>query len=104
MEVGFWLRLAILVIAILIIVSVPRGWCRWFCPTGAIMGFLGKNSIVGIGRNISKCDLCGICEDVCPTGVRILDEEPEKIRSAHCTLCLDCIDACPHNALRLKIK
>ena len=92
----------IFVAAIILIIYIPRGWCRWMCPVGIIMGIIGKNSIVGVGRSITKCNHCGICEDVCPMGVRILSHPPEKVRSEHCTNCLDCVGACPEDAMEIK--
>jgi polyferredoxin len=101
-SVIFWIRLFIFIFAIIVVTYVPRGWCRWFCPVGIIMGHLGKNSLVGIGRNISKCNHCGLCEDVCPMGVRILAHPAEKVRSPLCTNCLDCVAVCPEDAMEIK--
>ncbi len=101
-DVIFWLRLAVFIIALIIIIYVPRGWCRWFCPVGIIMGHLGTNSLLGIGRNISKCTHCGLCEDVCPMGVKILSHPAEKVRSPQCTNCLDCVAVCPDDAMEIK--
>jgi polyferredoxin len=101
-DIFFWIRLAIFLGTVILIIYVPRGWCRWFCPVGIITGQIGKNSLVGVGRNISKCTHCGICEDVCPTGVRVLSHPPERVKSEHCTLCLDCIDKCPDDAMEIK--
>lgn len=101
-DVIFWLRLFIFIFAFILVIYVPRGWCRWFCPVGIIMGHLGKNSLLGIGRNISKCNHCGFCEDVCPMGVRILSDPPEKVRNPLCTNCLDCIAVCPEDAMEIK--
>jgi polyferredoxin len=98
----FWIRFVIFVAAIILIIYIPRGWCRWICPVGIIMGVIGKNSIIGVGRSITKCNHCGICEDVCPMGVRILSHSPEKVRSEHCTNCLDCVGACPEDAMEIK--
>ena len=101
-DVIFWLRLAIFIVALIIIIYIPRGWCRWFCPVGIIMGHLGTNSLLGVGRNISKCTHCGLCEDVCPMGVRILSHPAEKVRSPQCTNCLDCVAVCPDDAMEIK--
>ena len=101
-DIIFWIRFFIFVGAIIIIIYVPRGWCRWVCPVGIIMGEIGKNSVLGVGRNISKCNHCGICEDVCPMGVRVLAHPPERVRSEHCTNCLDCVGACPEDAMEIK--
>lgn len=101
-DIIFWFRLLIFVFAIILVVYIPRGWCRWFCPVGIIMGHLGKNSLIGVGRNISKCNHCGFCEDVCPMGVRILSHPAEKVRSPQCTNCLDCVAVCPEDAMEIK--
>jgi len=101
-DLVFWIRLLIFIFAIILVIYIPKGWCRWFCPAGIIMGQIGKHSILGLGRNISKCTHCGLCEDVCPMGVKILSHKPEKIRSELCTNCLDCMAVCPENALELK--
>ncbi|MFX0173905.1 MAG: 4Fe-4S binding protein [Candidatus Hodarchaeota archaeon] len=101
-DILFWVRLVIFIFALILVIYVPKGWCRWFCPVGIIMGHIGKNSFVGIGRNISKCTHCGLCEDVCPMGVKILAHPPEKVRSLHCTNCLDCIAICPEDAMEIR--
>ena len=66
------------------------------------MGEVAKVLNLGIGRNISKCNHCGLCEDVCPMGVRILSDPPEKVRNPLCTNCLDCVAVCPEDALEIK--
>lgn len=99
----FWIRIFIFVFVIIVVIYIPRGWCRWFCPVGIIMGFLGTNSLLGLGRNITKCNHCALCEDVCPMGVRILSHPSEKVRSPHCTNCLDCVAVCPEDAMEVKI-
>lgn len=102
-DVIFWIRIFVFIFAFILVIYIPRGWCRWFCPVGIIMGHLGKNSLLGIGRNISKCTHCGLCEDVCPMGVRILSDAPEKVRNPLCTNCLDCVAVCPEDAMEIKI-
>ncbi|WP_455464448.1 4Fe-4S binding protein [Candidatus Hodarchaeum mangrovi] len=101
-DIVFWIRLFILIFAIILVFYIPRAWCRWFCPVGIITGLLGKHSMLGVGRNISKCTHCGLCEDVCPMGVRILSHPPEKVRSEHCINCLDCVGVCPDDAMELR--
>jgi len=101
-EIIFWGRLLIFLFSLFLVIYVPRGWCRWFCPVGTIMGFIGKNSFLGVGRNISKCTHCGLCEDVCPMGVHILSHPAEKVRSEHCINCLDCVAVCDDDAMEIK--
>ncbi|UCE15118.1 MAG: 4Fe-4S binding protein [Candidatus Heimdallarchaeota archaeon] len=51
---------------------------------------------------MSKCNHCGVCEDVCPMGVKILSHPAEKVRSPQCTNCLDCVAKCPEDAMEIK--
>ncbi|MFX1511221.1 MAG: 4Fe-4S binding protein [Promethearchaeota archaeon] len=102
-DIIFWARLLIFVVAIFVPMFVTRAWCRWFCPTGAIMGRICAYSLVGIRRNISRCDRCGKCEDACPMGIRLLDYPAKRVTDRKCILCLDCKEACPHGAIELSI-
>ena len=99
-----WARLLLLIFALVIPMFIPRAWCRWFCPNGAIMGRIGKFSLIGVGRKLPLCDHCGDCEKVCSMGVPILQyRDPPKIRDSMCTNCLDCVEACPNDAMHIKI-
>lgn len=95
-----WARLLLFLFAIIGAMLIPRFWCRYFCITGAAMGKIGKNSQIGLERNIALCTNCGICEDICPMDVRILDH-PSRIRDSMCISCGDCIAECPEGALSM---
>jgi polyferredoxin len=100
----FWVQIfgmsAILVFAAL----VPRGFCRYLCPHGAIMAILNRFSFIGLRRDPVKCSkgACRLCVEVCPMDIRILDLPWEKFSDPECIYCLKCVDACEHSALRLK--
>ncbi|MHA2501467.1 MAG: 4Fe-4S binding protein [Candidatus Kariarchaeaceae archaeon] len=86
----------ILAIFTYISIKVPRAYCRWFCPTGALLGYVSSNSILTIKRDPTKCvDGCDACEKACPTGVPITDESTDGIANNLCILCGNCVDACP---------
>lgn len=92
----FLWKMAILLIVTYISIKVPRGYCRWICPTGALLGYTSKNSILTIKRNPLKCkDDCKDCENACPMGVPISEENPDGISNSLCINCGNCIDACP---------
>lgn len=99
----FWIRLLILILVIILVIFVKRGWCRWFCPTGLLLGYCAKFSLIGIGRDPTLCDRCGDCELVCPTGVPLLDYTYERVRDNQCILCLECREACHANAITLVV-
>ncbi len=56
--------------------------------------------MVEIVINKDKCDACGECVDVCPSGVyEIKDEKAEPINIEDCVECCACIDVCPNGAI-----
>lgn len=104
-DIIFWLRLIILFTSIIFpLFYVNRFYCRYVCPTGYIMGKIGKNSILGINRNMTKCNDCGLCDKACTMGIRITELPAGRIRHQNCILCLDCVNVCPEDALSLSVK
>lgn len=98
-----WLRLAILVGVLIMVIYIPRAWCRWLCPAGAFLGLFSKNSLLGIKRRITKCttEKCAReCEAKCPMAIRIIQEPWKRIRHHNCTLCLNC-KTCPEDAIEM---
>jgi len=81
---------------------VPRFWCRYVCPTGAMMAVFQKYSVTGLKRDPVKCTKCPHCEIRCPMQINILDLPWEKFNDPECIMCMECIDACPHGSLSLK--
>lgn len=81
---------------------VPRFWCRYICPTGALMAIFQKYSYAGIRRDPVKCPKCSHCEVRCPMQINILDLPWEKFNDPECILCMECVDACPHGSLSPK--
>ena len=82
--------------------KVPRFWCRYVCPTGALMAVFQKYSYAGIKRDPVKCTKCPHCEVRCPMQINILDLSWEKFNDPECIMCMECVDACPHGSLSLK--
>ena len=100
----FWIQFFIMVGVLVFFAYVPRGWCKYFCPHGAIMAILNRFSFLGLRRDLVKCAKgeCRLCVEVCPMDVRILDLPWEKFSDPECIYCLKCVDACPNEAIRLK--
>jgi polyferredoxin len=99
----FWIQFAIMVIILVFAVYIPRSWCRYLCPHGAIMAIMNRFSFIGLRREPFKCEkgACRSCVQVCPTRVPILDLPWEKFSHPECIYCMKCADACPHKAIKL---
>lgn len=103
LSVLFWAQLVILMIVLAIMVYVPRGFCKYFCPHGAIMAIMNKFSFIGLQREPTKCARVGCrkCVEVCPMRVPILDLPWEKFSHQECIYCMKCADACENKAIKL---
>jgi polyferredoxin len=91
----FWIAMVIFVLFIILIFVIERGWCRYFCPVGAILAPFNKISMLHISVNTKECIHCNICSDVCPMGIDVADMD----RDPECILCGKCISVCPNNGI-----
>jgi polyferredoxin len=100
----FWAQLSIMAVVLVFAAYIPRSWCKYFCPHGAIMAILNRFSFLGLHRDLVKCAKgeCRLCVEACPMRVRILDLPWEKFSDPECIYCLKCADACPNKAIKLK--
>ncbi|MHA1776290.1 MAG: hypothetical protein DRO88_07635 [Promethearchaeia archaeon] len=82
----------------------PRFYCKYLCPYGGAIKQVSKYSFLKLKRLPTRCPgrkECGICEQVCPMQVRILDESFDGFTGGgECILCLECYEKCPHNAIK----
>ena len=100
-----WMRFVILGAVLVLAAYVPRGWCKYFCPHGAILAFLNRFSFLGLTRDPVKCTKagCSDCVQACPMNVPILELPWEKFVHPECIYCLKCADACTTKAIKPKI-
>jgi len=96
----FWAKIIVLLGVLALVAYVPRGWCRYLCPVGALMAIFGRFSLLGLKIDTVKCTRCGECVRACPMMVRLLDHLPEKISDPECVFCLRCVAACPEGAIK----
>ncbi len=90
------LRVPVLLILILILVISlgERFWCRVICRLGALMGDVSLAKVVNLEIQES-CKKCNLCCRICPTD----SIENFKVRKSECTLCFECVEKCPQNAI-----
>jgi len=98
----FWVQFVIMIGVLIFAVYVPRSWCRYFCPTGAILAIMNRFSFIGLRREPFKCEKAGCreCVEVCPMRVPILELEWDKFSHPECIYCMKCADACGHRAIK----
>lgn len=87
--------LIILLITMAASLVVSRPWCRYACPSGALLGLSNKVRIFSIQRNEATCINCRQCDNSCPMGIVVSNQE--KVTDLHCISCLECTSeqACP---------
>lgn len=76
-----------------------RFWCRYICPLGALLGIAGKNPLVRLDRDPSRCDSCRLCLAGCQGGAR--SQSLEDWKPAECCYCFNCQADCPTAAIKL---
>lgn len=94
----FYTALVVFVLFIILIFVVERGWCKYFCPVGAMFAPFNKISIYHVDVNKQKCTACNICSDVCPMGIDI----PNMHRDSECILCGKCVEKCSKGYIKFR--
>ncbi|MFH1787993.1 MAG: 4Fe-4S binding protein [Candidatus Altiarchaeota archaeon] len=74
-----------------------RFWCRLICPLGAAMSFTSKIAPLTLRLDPKKCVECSACKKEC---VVVDDEKKVDTSSSDCTVCGECMQACPKNAIK----
>jgi len=75
-----------------------RFWCRYLCPLGAMLGLLGRWSLVR-RLPVGACKSCGDCAELCR-----MDALGDGLSAEDCTLCMDCVDLCPKGIAKFAVK
>ncbi len=92
---GSWLIGSIFLAALLLNVIVPRFYCRFVCPLGALFGILGRYALWRIGKRSTDCADCQLCSKHCEGAC----SPTEEIRLSECVMCINCIDDCRHGLM-----
>ena len=103
---AMYIRLGFLVVILFMALFITRPFCRWFCPTGAMMGLVGQFSFLTVSRNATEClgPTCDSprCKTACPVGIDVMAKPFGPIYDPECILCLDCVAKCGHDAVKVE--
>jgi len=94
----FFIAIIIFILFFILIFTVERGWCRYFCPVGAILAPFNKISLYQVSVDKDRCIHCNACSEVCPMGIDI----PNMYRDPECILCGKCVEVCPKELITFK--
>jgi polyferredoxin len=84
-------RAVLLLVALLGALFIPRLWCRWLCPLGALLSVGNRFAPFGIRLRKTACTSCGACRRVCS-----VDSMPG---AAECISCGECAPVCAEDAI-----
>lgn len=90
-----WLVLVIFATMVLLNLAIPRFYCRFICPLGALFAVFDRFAIWRIGKKQDECVDCKLCETNCEGGC----EPAGNIRISECVLCFNCLDECRHDLI-----
>lgn len=79
-----------------------KGFCTYACPYGGLFAPVEQASPVRI-RVTDACQHCGHCTSVCTSNVQVAAEVHDfgMVVDPGCMKCMDCVSACPSDALYL---
>ena len=92
---GTWLIAVVFIAVVLLNLLVPRFYCRFICPAGALFGVLSRFALWRIGKTSDDCSYCHACEKHCEGGC----SPTTQIRFYECVLCFNCMGDCRHGLM-----
>ena len=96
----FGVGFIVLVVSLVGSLVYERFFCKYLCPTGALLALLSRFSVLNIKRDASVCTSCGACDKACMMNVEVAT--CDVVTSAECISCNECVNACPvPNALKV---
>lgn len=95
---GFTLWGALSLGVIVFEASKPGHFCRYLCPTGTFLSFVGKKKFFHLqhDRNRECPKGCTLCLDECWLGLA----PKTRIEDPRCDLCSRCLERCPTNRIK----
>ncbi len=100
---GLWMALITIAVDGFLLVwwLGAKGFCTFGCPYGAVFGAVEPLAMGRILVN-DDCETCGHCTAVCTSNVLVHKEVAQHgmVIDPGCMKCMDCVSACPKDALR----
>ena len=94
--------LSVLGLLLVISVGMRNPFCRFICPYGALLGLISLVSPAAVQRSAKKCVSCGVCSQVCPSGIDV--KVADRVNNPECLGCWRCISHCRvHTALSMQV-
>ena len=91
---------AIIVTLFVLSILIPRFWCRYLCPLGALYGIFNLFSLTRIRREECSCQQCRKC-DVCSVG--LTPSKMKEFNNTECMACLDCKSNCTTDSIKITV-
>jgi MauM/NapG family ferredoxin protein len=79
-----------------------RFWCRYLCPTGALLGLLSRWNIFKLRVDADTCIKCNLCTQHCETQAHPFPSEEWK--SGECVYSQTCAAICPTAAISFPLR
>ncbi|QDT37937.1 4Fe-4S binding protein [Stratiformator vulcanicus] len=95
-EVTFYISIAMFCGVFLLSLMGKRFWCRYVCPSGALLSVFNTFR-VGERKVESSCVKCNKCVEICPFDAI---KEDFTTRTADCTYCQTCGGVCPVHSIK----
>jgi ferredoxin len=95
-DITFYVSIGLFLLVFLLSLLGRRFWCRYVCPSGALLSVLNRWRI-GQRKVEDTCIHCNRCVEVCPFDAI---QEDFQTRVSDCTYCQTCGGVCPTGAIK----